>query len=107
LAAQRIVYVFTGATVKALRDQPAIVGIMQSEFAATAHRAAGVPPAVALVLGVAELDGNASAFMAGFSGSRRDSGLAFPQNRRPGDAAHDEQASQPRRRSSSCCVERG
>src|SRR5437762_8632822 len=31
--------------------------------------------------------------------------ISFPQNRRPGDAAHDEQASGPRKHPSSCCLE--
>ena len=31
--------------------------------------------------------------------------ISFPQNRRPGDAAHDEQASGPRKHPSSCCLD--
>src|SRR6266567_523245 len=42
----------------------------------------------------------------GFSGSRRVSGLAFPQHPRPSDAAHDEPASQPRTRPQSCSLNR-
>jgi uncharacterized protein len=39
-----------------------------------------------------------------FSGSRQALGLAFPQDRRPGDAAHDEPTSQPRTRPPACSL---
>jgi uncharacterized membrane protein YraQ (UPF0718 family) len=43
----------------------------------------------------------------GFSGSRRASRPALPQDRRPSDAAHDEPASQPRTRPRSCSLDGG